>query len=361
VPRRRQWGRIRKLPSGRYQARLPDQRTAPHTFTTKADAARWLAAAETDVLRGAYAPQQWTELTVSEWLTTWHEEHSVHKRPGTLARDRSAITRHIVPALGDRPLVELKPVDVQRFVALIASEVGPGTTRSIFAVLRSSLNDAVRLEMLARSPARGIRLPALERVEVTTLRIDELHRLGAAVEAPWRPMVYVAGTCGLRFAEIVGLRWGRVDLTGGSLTVVETAPQRDSDRAEPKSRAGRRNVPVTSYVAEMLREHCSVRDADALVFTARHGGRIYAPNWHRYVWSPARAAAGFPSLRFHHFRHSAVPLWISMGANLLQVSRWLGHSSVQITADVYGHLFPETNDLVVARLDDALRTAATES
>ena len=114
---------------------------------------------------------------------------------------------------------------------------------------------------------------------------------------------------------------------------------------------------MTSMVSEMVSEHLRSLDGvdDDLVFRARHGGRIYAANWHRYVWSPARSAAGWPTLRFHDLRHSAVPLWISMGANLLQVSRWLGHSSVQITADVYGHLFPETNDLVISRLDKALR------
>jgi hypothetical protein len=64
-----------------------------------------------------------------------------------------------------------------------------------------------------------------------------------------------------------------------------------------------------------------------------------------------------PTLRFHDLRHSAVPLWVAVGANLLQVSRWLGHSTVQITADVYGHLFPETNDLAIRRLDKALRAA----
>jgi hypothetical protein len=62
-------------------------------------------------------------------------------------------------------------------------------------------------------------------------------------------------------------------------------------------------------------------------------------------------------LRFHDLRHSAVPLWVAMGANLLEVSRWLGHSRVQITADVHGHLFPETNDLVIGHLDKALRAA----
>ena len=65
---------------------------------------------------------------------------------------------------------------------------------------------------------------------------------------------------------------------------------------------------------------------------AAKGGRLYAGNWHGDVWKPAREAAGFPTLRFHDLRHSAVPLWVEMGANLLQVSRWLGHSSVQITA-----------------------------
>ena len=81
-------------------------------------------------------------------------------------------------------------------------------------------------------------------------------------------------------------------------------------------------------------------DSDSLVFTAARGGRLHAGNWHGDVWKPAREAAGFPALRFHHLRHSAVPLWVETGANLLQVSRWLGHSSVQMTADVYGTSSP---------------------
>jgi integrase len=98
-------------------------------------------------------------------------------------------------------------------------------------------------------------------------------------------------------------------------------------------------------------------EADALVFSAALGGRLHAANWHKRAWVTARGAARLPTLRFHDLRHSAVPLWISMGANLLQVSRWLGHCTVQITVDVYGHLFPETNDLVIGRLDHALRAA----
>lgn len=133
------------------------------------------------------------------------------------------------------------------------------------------------------------------------------------------------------------------------------------DRAEPKTAAGRRTVPVPGLIADMLDEHLTryglAGEPDALVFSADRGGRLHAANWHKRAWVPARQAAGLPTLRFHDLRHSAVPPWVAIGANLLQVSRWLGHSTVQITADVYGHLFPETNDLVISRLDKALRTA----
>jgi len=174
-------------------------------------------------------------------------------------------------------------------------------------------------------------------------------------------MVYVAGACGLRFSEVAGLRVGRVDTGRLRMHVLETSPQVGSERAEPKTAAGRRTVPVPGLIAEMLDNHLNryglAGNADALVFSAERGGRLNAANWHKRAWVPARNSARLPTLRFHDLRHSAVPLWVAMSANLLQVSRWLGHSTVQITADVYGHLFPETNDLVIGRLDKALRAA----
>lgn len=361
---RRQFGAVRRLPSGRYQARLPDGTPAPTTFTTKADAARWLAMAETDLQRGTFVlgPPE-PDLTVGEWLERWHTQHSLHKRPGTLARDRSAIRAHIEPALGATPLSDLRPQDVQRFVAGLAQTLGAGTTQSVYAVLRSALRTAADLELIERAPTRGVRLPPIPKTSVTVVRPEELVRLAHATPVSWRPMIFVAGVCGLRFAEIAGLRVGRLDLPRRLVHVEETAPQVGPDRAEPKTASGRRSVPIPGFLATVLEEHLQTidrADHDALVFTASRGGRLHAGNWHGDVWKPAREAAGFPTLRFHDLRHSAVPLWVEMGGNLLQVSRWLGHSSVQITADVYGHLFSETNDAVMARLDDTFRALATQ-
>ena len=144
---------------------------------------------------------------------------------------------------GHIQLTQLRQTDVQAFVATIAREVGPGTTRSVYGVLRAALNAAVNTELLARSPARGIKLPQVPKSDVATLQRTDLHLLAAELPDRWQPMIYVAGACALRFSE-----------------------------AARPSALGR-------------------------------------------------------------------ALWVAMGANLLQVSRWLGHSTVQITADVYGHLF----------------------
>jgi integrase len=360
--RRRQWGSVRRLRSGRYQARLPDGVPAPETFVTKSEASRWLSLAEADLVRGTFVhPSLAAGVTVAEWLDEWISAHSVHKRATTMVRDQSAIRRHLIPALGHVQLTKLRQTDVRAFVANLAHQVGPGTTRSVYGVLRAALNAAVNAEVLVRSPARGIKLPQVPKTDVVTLRPANLHRLAAELPQRWRPMIYVAGACGLRCSEVAGLRVGRVDTPGHRLRVLETAPQVGGDRAEPKTDAGRRTVPLPGFVAELLDQHLEryeLRgDSDALVFSAERGGRLHAANWHKRAWVTARANAGFPSLRFHDLRHSAVPLWVAMGANLLQVSRWLGHSTVQITADVYGHLFPETNDLVIGRLDRALRAA----
>jgi integrase len=289
-------------------------------------------------VRGTFVhPSLNANVTVAAWLGEWRASHSLHKRPTTLVRDESAIRRHLIPRFGDIQLAKLRRTDVQAFVADLRRQVGPSATRSVYRVLRAALNAAVKAELLARSPARGIKLPQVPKSDVVTLRPGELHRLAAALPDGWQPMVYVAGACGLRFSEVAGLRVGRIDVAHLRLHVLETAPQVGGDQAEPKTAAGRRTVPMPGLIAEVLDEHLN---RYGLVSSAERGGRLHAANWHKRAWVPARRAAGLPRLRFHDLRHSAVPLWVATGANLLQVSRWLGHSTVQITADVYGHLFP---------------------
>jgi hypothetical protein len=128
--------------------------------------------------------------------------------------------------------------------------------------------------------------------------VAELHRPAVALPDRWQPMVYVAGACELRFSEVAGLRVARVDLARYRLHVIETAPQVGGNRAEPKTAAGRRTVPVPGLIAEILDAHVSryghAGETDGLVFSAPRRGRLHAANWHKRAWLPARRAAGYP-------------------------------------------------------------------
>jgi Phage integrase, N-terminal SAM-like domain len=139
------------------------------------------------------------KVTVAEWLEEWRASHSLHKRPTTLARDVSAIRRHLVPQLGDIQLAKPRRTDVQGFVADLHREVGIGTSRSIYGVLRAALNAALNAELRARSPARGIKLAPNTQDRRGHLPPQELHTLAAALPDRWGPVVSVAGACGLRF------------------------------------------------------------------------------------------------------------------------------------------------------------------
>lgn len=130
----------------------------------------------------------------------------------------------------------------------------------------------------------------------------------------------------------------------------------------PKTKAGRRTIPLPRTVVESLRYVLAKHTApepEAPLFatfgTAKNqvhkGERLRPNNWRRTTWVPAVKAAGLDPLRIHDMRHTAVALWIATGAPALQVSRRAGHSSVSFTLDRYGHLYEEADDALTARLE----------
>lgn len=131
---------------------------------------------------------------------------------------------------------------------------------------------------------------------------------------------------------------------------------------EPKTAKSRRVVPVARTVMRDLEAHlCTYTGphADALVFTAAHGGPLRRGTF-RQTWGPATRAAGLDGLRFHDLRHTCVALMVAAGANPKAVSTWAGHSSVAFTLDRYGHLLDGHDDDVSDRLD-VLLSAVTPS
>ncbi len=356
---RRRFGRIRKLPSGRYQAGYTGPDGAVHnaeqTFPTKAMAERWLSLTEADVMRGEWSPPERCAETVGEWAERWWRRD--HLRPSTALRDDGYLRRYILPTLGTAPLASLDRECVQAWIDDLANRLAPATVRRSHQLLGQLVDAAVTDGILKARPWVGVALPRIVHEEMRFLTPTELERLADAMDERYRSLVLTAGYGGLRMGEVAGLRRKHVG-RDGTLTIIETAVEAEGvvRFGPPKTRAGRRSVRLPKVAAEALGAHLATipTTPDAWVFPAPDGGVLRLASWRTRFWRPAVAAAGLAPLRPHDLRHTAVAIWIAAGLGPLEVSRRAGHASTSFTLDRYGHLFPGSEAESVAKLDGYL-------
>jgi len=237
------FGSVRKLPSGRYQARwqTPDGDHHSTTFAHKADATAWLAAQQTDQGRGVALDHRRARVTVDEWAATWLTT-TVHLKPKTRVGYDSILRTHVLPALGATKVAAIDRPRVDAFIAgMVASGVAPGTVRSARKVLRLVLETAVNAKALPANPCAGVKVPRSVKAEMHFLTADQVADLAQAIAHPerrtggqgaapwWRTewpeyalLVRFAAYTGLRAGELEALRVKRLDLLRGRVEVAET-------------------------------------------------------------------------------------------------------------------------------------------
>ena len=191
------------------------------------------------------------------------------------------------------------------------------------------------------------------------LTTAQVAKLAAAIGPAWEVLVYTAAYTGLRWGELAGLRPGRIDVARRTIMVVEQLNEL-SGRLEwgpPKTAAGRRAVSIPSTLADMLSEQLAAPTVarSGLVFPTPLGEPMRRSNFARRVWRPATTALELDGLRFHDLRHTAVALAISQGAHPKALQERMGHSSVTVTLDRYGHLYEGLDGNIATSLDDLLR------
>lgn len=209
-----------------------------------------------------YVPPK--RITVGEWMDEWWRIYCLpSKKISTCTGYESTIIWHIKPHLGKVSLQELKPMQVQAMINQLVKEgKAPSTIRKAQALLHCALEQAIVNGMLIHNPAERTILPRMERKEIQFLTLEEQRRFIAALtdNTPGRALYFILGT-GLRAAEVTGLRWS--DIKDNHFTIVQTIRRnRDfSDNAEcktfletstPKTRAGRRMIPLPSKMKELL-------------------------------------------------------------------------------------------------------------
>jgi integrase len=349
---------IRKLPNGRYEARYraSDGRERSRRFPTRREARAYLDQVGVDRRGGTWHDPRAGRIPLADWVAQWAAT-TVHLRPSSRARDEAYLRNHVLPRFGAMRLDAIGALDVREWVAdLSRSGLAPATVHKAYQTLSKVMRGAADADLVAQTPCRRIELPRIEREEMRFLAPIEIARLADAIDPRYRSLVLVACYCGLRLGELAGLRRAQVDRDAPTIRVVENAIEVHGHivRGAPKTKAGRRTVPVAATIATELEHHLATYTppgGDAPVFAGAGGGTLRAAAWRRRFWSPAVQAADLAPLRVHDTRHTAVALWIAAGANPKQIAAWAGHTSVAVVLDRYGHLFEGHESAVLSRLD----------
>lgn len=364
---------IRQKPSGGWEARYRDARGTmrARTFPTKTAATRWAKEIETDVRRGDWVDPRRARTTMREWADEYLAT-LVHLRAVTQADYERQVRVHIVPVFGDWPVAQVQTVDVRRFLAgLRATGMAPKTLQKVRLVLRQVLETARESGAIKSNPCEGIRLPRAEAKDPLFLTADQVEALALATRPPYGVLIRFAAATGLRPSELCGLRVGRLDIVTGTVEVAEALTVvKGRTEVGPTKTGGRRTVQLSRSVCHRLGEHLVGRatqvgralTAEDYVFVAPEGGPLRRDLLHKRIFRPAVSAAGLPDrLRMHDLRHTCASLLIQLGAHPKVIQEWLGHQSITVTMDVYGHLFPSLSQALAERLDDVLRSAAAPS
>lgn len=216
----------------------------------------------------------------------------------------------------------------------------------------------VRAELVGRNAVDGLILPGAERKEMTIVTPDELHRLADAAGDTWATMIFAMGYSGLRIGEADAMTWDRVDLDQGRLEVTGTVTEAQGRLRvdEPKTRAGRRAIPMPEFLRAVLALRVGGRTEP--IWPDTRGGFVRPNNWRRRVWHSAATRVDLAGMTPHQLRHTAVSYWIAAGADLKSIQVWAGHQSVTTVIDLYGHLLDTSGGVVFEQLDSLARAAA---
>ncbi|GLY21652.1 site-specific integrase [Micromonospora sp. NBRC 101691] len=347
-------------PTYRIRDRVGDKKvTVADGYLNKTAAKTALKALAGDQVRGDLVMPSAGEKLLGDWARDWWEARKSGLSPNTQRSEWSRIQTHILPALGDQAVGDIRPLHVQRWVSEMGKTRSAKTVANVHGVLNSIMAGAVAQRLIRANPCAGTKLPRGMAAEMRFLTEPEAGRLLLALPEHYRPLFVTALGTGLRWGELAGLRAGRVDVLAGILRVEETLSELPGAAelvfGPPKTAASRRTVTLPSEVRQALVGLVANLGPGDLVFRTSTGQPLRIRNFRR-IWLAATERAGVAGLRFHDLRHSHVAWLLSAPEppNLTAIQRRLGHASITVTSDRYGHLLPAVDERIATALDAAL-------
>jgi integrase len=333
-----------------------DERRIQKTFATEAAALLWREDARVDLRRGVLVAAKPTVLR--EFADAWLAgagDGSIRNRsgdrykPSTVRGYEQALREYVLPEIGAAKLQELRRQDIQRLADdLSGLDVSAATVRNALLPLRAICRRALSRGDIQVNPTTGIETPAIRSRRTRFATPEEAQLLVDAAPAMDRVLWATAFYAGLRRGELQALRWADVDLAGGVLRV-ERSWDVKAGIIDPKSMAGRRKVPIAAVLRDYLVGH-RMAAGDGLVF-GRTDGTPFATSTISKRANEAWREARLRPITLHECRHTFASLMIAAGVNPKALQTFMGHSSITVTLDRYGHLFPGSEGEAAVLLD----------
>lgn len=372
--------RKRTLPSGKivWQADYRDGsgKRRSKQFAKKGEADAFLARAQHEVGKGTHVADS-ASATINEVAKLW-QDRALEDGLERTTRDqyRQHADLHIKPVLGSQKVSKLTTPAIQKFADDLVKKVSRAMVKKVLTSLSGIFDEAQRQGYAATNPVKAVKISRQSSREVEELEMPTKPELTAILKATpdrHKPFIWTAVFTGMRASELRGLLWQDVDLEAGVIHVRRRA-DRYNQISFPKSKAGTRKIPVPKSVTALLKawkEECPKGDL-GLVFPTGAGNVENHGNLLSRIFWPIQIEAGVSvptkevdkegqtvmdaKFSMHALRHAAAAMFIEQGMKPKRIQALMGHSSIQMTYDTYGYLFPEEEDdtAAVAAIEERL-------
>ena len=350
--------------SGRYRVKYrdPTGRQRSRTFTRKADADRFAVEMAADMARGQWLDPAGAQTTLSEWAETFLSlcRRLEHNSQVTYERD---LRRYVLPRFGAYRIGTLPAEEIENWLNdELDAGIAPSSVHRHYRTLRRVLQVAIEKQKIVANPCDRVTPPRVPKKEMVFLDWDQVVELASAHHERYQSLVLFAVETGMRWSELVGLRRARLDLRAGRVRVTEQLIRLEAGewlRKGPKTDAGIRSITLSPTLVDLMCDHVAAYSCDGpdgLVFPSSRGTPLISSSFLTHHFGPAREAIGVPC-RFHDLRHTSVALAIAAGAHPKAIQTRMGHSSITVTLDRYGHLFPELDQAIAESFGQELTAA----
>jgi integrase len=327
---------VRYRASGRQRERSfrHDQKSVANDFALKV---------EHDKKAGVFIDPKLGTVPLGDWCERWIRQHQ--GADNSRAVYESVLNKHIRPAIGGLQLRRVTREHVQDLLLETMPEtVGHAVVVSAKTLLVAALSEAVRAGRITANPAAGIRLPSVqEAAEFYSPTRKQLDALAARMAADWALCVWLMRGCGLRIGEALAV--SEMSIRNDVLRVGEQMHDRPPRMGPLKARkpGEYRDVPLPRYVADRVKDHVTVHGVSEGGYLFRGRARpLPSQQSVRGQFAASAKAAGLPpEFTPHDLRHVFASVALARGVPITDVSRWLGHRSVDMTFRIYSHFVPD--------------------